>query len=113
MTKDLDTLFSGAMKAAGGGRKCKPATALNRLNESLSALITNRYFEHVPLADMLRMAEEEGFSLDEENTPFALLGHEGKADIELRMSGAKKSAWLHLTWYRMPSGRFEVVAYAN
>jgi hypothetical protein len=112
----------------------KIAASRRRANEALSALITNVYFPHVPLDRLYGAVEGAGFEIPEDERPFLVCGHEGRAVVPLRhldqtanqaLEAASRlvgqspphvipgSATLTFSWYRMPSGRFEVVAYVS
>jgi hypothetical protein len=86
---------------------------LDRVNDALVEITTNKYYEHVPLAKLIEAVESAGFVFDEEEMPFMLLGHEGQAIISAKLPGIKRDYALKVSWYRMPSGRFEVVSYFN
>lgn len=90
-------------------------SALRKLNEALHQITLNRYGKHVPLDELYRAARETGFRpKSEEDTPFMLTGHDGKATVEyVHPATPRKTYYLHITWHRMPSGNFETVAYAS
>jgi hypothetical protein len=108
------------------------ATAARRANKALTKLTTNAYFEHVPLDKLYGAIEAAGFEIPTDERPFIVCGHEGRASVPLlhmdhdealrrdaveRLGGESAkytigtASALTFTWYRMPSGRFEVVAY--
>lgn len=89
--------------------------SLRKWNEALHRITYNRYDPHIPLGEIYKAAEDAGFQIkSEEDAPFALLGHDGKTDVEyVHPEAPKKTYYLHITWHRMTSGRFETVAYAN
>lgn len=81
-------------------------TRLNRFNKEVADLTRNTYFDHLPLCDIGLIAERHGFATDDMDGIYC--GHEGRATVELG-----ENVWMNMGWYRMPSGRFEVVAYAS
>ena len=76
-----------------------------RLNGWLYDLTHNIYHDGIPLADISEALTVYGFSPLE---PMILCGREGRLHESI---GHDK--WLTLTWYKMESGRYEVVAYAS
>lgn len=80
--------------------------ATNEANKALDKINHNQYRDHVPVGEMVEAIKEFGFEVVED---FILCGHEGKATIELKRN--EKPSYLHISWYRMPSNRFETVAY--
>jgi len=106
----------GLTCSEGQGKRSdpSPAASLRKLNDQLHTLTYNRYERHVPLGAMYDAVRRVGFDFEnEEETPFALTGHDGKADVQISHPRSKRSFWLHITWHRMDSENFETVAYAN
>jgi hypothetical protein len=64
------------------------------------------YYEFVPLMAVNAVLERNGFSWD--NQPGFMGGASGRIHTEV---GDGK--WLTLSWYKMESGRYELVAYVN
>ncbi len=91
----------------------KPQTRLRHANSEIADLIRNRYFKHVPMTEIQDILEKNGFRLPEEG--FILTGHKGKAQWKLydNMRQKETNDTLHVSWYRMPSGRFEIVSYVS
>ena len=54
---------------------------INRMNRGLSLLTVNRYFEHLPMCDIGKLAEGLGFNTDDMDGIYC--GHEGRATIDL------------------------------
>lgn len=108
-------------------------TAKRKANEALHDLTLNRYFESVPLDSLLSAVEAQGFEIPEEERPALVCGHEGRAIVPLTRTDPDAHAYaravdnlggrarqprafdggLTFTWYRMESGRFEIVAYVS
>jgi hypothetical protein len=78
---------------------------LSRVNEQLWHLGLN-YWVSIPLNTVNSILEESGL------LPLVdaclLLGHDGTIHEQVA-----PDAWLTLSWHRMESGRYEVVAYVN
>ena len=98
------------------------------LNQAITPFTTssdtdNRYFEEIPISEIIGVLEEHGYTvLQEDNTPWSgmLLGEEGNEYFHLgvkrRMEGIYepvKNAMLALSWYKMQSGRYEITAYIS
>lgn len=79
---------------------------LKKANEALSRLTRNTYFDSIPLSDIIEILDAHGF--DSGDLDGIYTGHEGQA-----RSRVSEKHWMMMTWYRMPSGRFEIVAYIN
>jgi hypothetical protein len=88
-------------------------TTLNHVNRALSAIVNGRYFDAIPLdAIFSAVRNNAGEVLDVDGTPLSgviLCGEEGSSHFSI--SGIRRQ--LHLSWYTMPSGRYEVLAYVS
>jgi hypothetical protein len=85
---------------------------LGNLNEEISRATTNHYFPSLAkiIGDIVMMANNQGFlvsNLDQPMDP-----GNGRLSLHLRMGENDKHA-ISFAYYRMQSGRFEIVAYAN
>jgi hypothetical protein len=80
-------------------------TATRRVNNALHGLVSNRYFESVPLDTVNALLQTYGFK---ELEPTLLCGREGRLH-----EAVGNNRWLCLTWYKMESGRYEVDAYVS
>lgn len=85
-------------------------TALRRANNTLYGLTSKTYFSAIPLDRIYDAAENEGLVIDEEEKQCILCGREGRATWPLSFDGRRIQSRLWITWYKMPSGRYEVVA---
>jgi O-acetylhomoserine/O-acetylserine sulfhydrylase-like pyridoxal-dependent enzyme len=85
---------------------------LEDLNEAISRATTNRYFASLAqiIGDIVTLANDQGFLVSNLDRPMDK--DAGRLSLHLRMGENEKRA-ITLTYYRMPSGRFEIVAYAN
>lgn len=75
----------------------------NRVNAALHAF--GNYHDWVPLDAVSTELTDAGFDALE---PMILCGREGNIH-----QNVGRNRWLSLTWYKMESGRYEVVAYVS
>jgi hypothetical protein len=88
---------------------------LAAVNDFLHQLTSNTYHEAIPVSSIMGFMHERGFAAeDPSEEEFILCGREGKMTTiyKHRDSERQRFAWV-LTWYRMPSGRYEVVTYLS
>jgi hypothetical protein len=93
-------------------------TTLNHVNKALSALVNGKYLNSIPLdAIFAAVRENIGEVLDVDNTPLGgviLCGESGAVHFAIRSeNGRNFSRKLHISWYTMQSGRYEVIAYVS
>lgn len=74
-----------------------------RVNDSLQAF--GNYHDHIPLDHVNDVLKLSGFDVLE---PMILCGRQGSLN-----QSVGRNRWLSLTWYKMESGRYEVVAYVS
>ncbi len=76
-----------------------------------------QYWDSLPIGDMTDGLQALGIELvNEDGTPFSAIftGEDGRANIDMTWMGAPVSnSMLAMTWHKMPSGRYEVVAYLS
>lgn len=92
-----------------------PASVYKRINNKLYDLCRELYRD-IPLDKLFEVFEDEGMTpVQEDGTRWSgfLTGREGRASIEIMFNGEKLKRALTLTWYKMDSGRYEIVAYFN
>ncbi len=65
------------------------------------------YFDHIPLAQIDAILEEHGFNSSGQLCGL-LAGAEGRMHIQVG-----PNTWLAMNWYRMESGRYEVLGYLS
>jgi hypothetical protein len=87
-------------------------TQKDNVNKQLNALGKN-YFSSIPL-NLIFSIVEIGFEskiIDEDGTPWSglLLGNNSHTTFDIR----DRKYVLFLSWYRMPSGNYEIVAYVS
>ena len=98
------------------GEGMKWATVRKATNNFLYAFTKNVYFDGVPIQEMQDFLRAHGADLlDDEGYPFKgfILGREGRTTFPISFKGEVVNSKLALQWYKMPSGRFEVVAYVS
>ena len=94
-------------------RQFKTKTRVNQINRELAALTKNKYFKHVPMDEINDSIKKAGYRLPKED--YILTGHEGRATWPLYdyVYGEETNKILRVSWYRMPSGNFEIVTYVD
>ena len=93
--------------------KTLPAHIKNQSHDALTNF-NQQYFQEIPIQNITKNLQELGLGLiNEDGTPFAgfLTGEEGRADIDLTWMGSPVNNALTITWYKMPSGNYEIVTY--
>lgn len=80
-----------------------PAKHRNRINRELDKLC-KEYFPQIPIKEIQSILDT--FELKIPDGIYC--GHEGES-----MEEVGSGVWLRMTWYRMPSGKFEIVAYVS
>lgn len=83
--------------------------ALKTINVELDRLTFNRYHSTLPLVAIDTIVTKAGFP-SPNGWSHPIGGREGRSTVQLN---DKPSVFLHLNWYQMGSGNYEVVAYAN
>lgn len=78
----------------------------NQVNKAISALTYNTYFDSIPVNALAAVLQS--FGLETRELAGILTGHEGRSTAQVA-----DNAYFTMTWYRMASGRFEIVAYVN
>ena len=88
------------------------ASVKNSIGRKLHDLTANRYFTEIPLDQIFDIVNQNGLTVvDEAGDPWSgfLCGSAGEAHF--KVAGAR--FYLHLSWYTMPSGRYEIVTYIS
>lgn len=80
----------------------KPAT---KANKELNNLTRNTYFESIPVQQVSNILTQNGFKGLEDGI---YCGREGRLNEQI---GPKN--WIAMTWYKLGSGRYEIVAYVS
>lgn len=93
-----------------------PPGIKNKVNKAL-ADVGKKYWDAIPIVDISGIMSPLGLELvNEDGTPFSAFftGEEGRASIDLKLNGQQiKNCVLSMQWYKMPSGRYEIVAYLS
>lgn len=84
----------------------KEATRRARANKELAKKICSVYWSHLPIDDIAKIINTHGF--DGSALDGFYTGHQGKVHEKVG-----KNTYIVITWYRMPSGNFEIVAYLS
>lgn len=84
-----------------------------KIQKALTALTKNTYFNSIPLDEIFDIIEVEGGTVvDESGEPWSgfLCGDNSQATFKVEGIGRCR---LTMTWYKMQSGRWEIVAYVS
>ena len=90
-----------------------------QVNKKLYSLYSGRYFEAIPLDQIFGILKDVDYTpLQEDGRPWdgLLCGTEGQVYFDLGHSEnlkLDKSALLAMSWYKMPSGRYEIISYVS
>jgi hypothetical protein len=83
--------------------------AIARANEALHTL-GKTYHDGLPIPEISEILAKHGMSA--EGLSGIYCGEQGSTNAQVGTIN-RRSLYLHLNWYKMPSGRFEIVAYIN
>jgi len=124
-----DKILAKAVAKVLGAKKLKMNTGVkNKINKEIGALITpknkTRYFKEVPLQELFNILDHYGIvPLQEDNTEWSgiLTGREGRAFLRLAPKDTKEdktytrytNAGMLITWYKIGSGKYEIVCYIS
>ena len=94
-----------------------PASIRKGSNNKITKLTSNKYHSKIPLKDIDDILKEyDMWLVDEAGEPWSglLVGADSGAQFDLmHKDGPIKNSMLIMTWYKMPSGRYEIVAYLS
>lgn len=93
----------------------KPEQFRKRVNNILAAIIPT-FVEEIPIDNMFNVIKEhDGLPVQEDGTEWSgiLCGAEGQTKIQITHPLFSKGFFLHLSWYKMQSGRYEIVVYVS
>jgi len=89
-------------------------------NKHLLKAMKPCYFDHIPVAEIQAVLKEHQIMLvNEDGTPFEAIfcGRSGHTLIDLAICGVCGAVVdnhkLFLSWYTMPSGRYEITTYLS
>jgi hypothetical protein len=80
--------------------------ARDLVNKELDILTKNNYFESLPMQDIANILTKYGFNPEELHGIY--VGREGRTHDQVG-----PNTWIVVTWHKMESGRYEVVAYVS
>jgi hypothetical protein len=89
----------------------------NKINRDLGKVLKPIYFDQIPLGDIFDTIKSHGYVVvDEAGEPWSgfICGREGRATFDIvSQNGVASKYGLQLSWYKMPSGRYEVISYVG
>lgn len=92
----------------------KPST--RAVNKELHALTTNQYFQSIPTQEIQTILDKYGMGTNVETNERVMdgifTGHEGRMSEPIgKNQKGEANMYFTMTWYKMPSGRYEIVPY--
>jgi len=120
-------IFSGVPQQMMSKVKSNPALK-NKLNKGITTLLKPTYFNAIPLDKIFGVLNKEGIvALQEDQTEWSglLLGGSKETQLVTFHLGWKETKdenkryqvipniALHLSYFKMPSGKYEVIAYVS
>ena len=88
-----------------------------KANAEITKLTSNKYHSKIPLKDIDDILKKyDMWLVDEAGEPWSgfLLGSNSGGDFDIMSkNGPIKNSMLVMTWYKMPSGKYEIVAYLS
>ena len=89
-------------------------TTRNRINRAITKNIPT-YNIDIPMDEIFEcITAHDGTPVQEDGTPWSgfMCGANGSATIEVTFP-TMKSMYVHISWYKMQSGRYEIVSYIS
>ncbi len=77
----------------------------HKTNKALGVMC-KKYYKSLPVNEIAAVLKENGFDGDEMDGIYC--GHNGKI-----LEQVGKKTWIYFSWYKMPSGNFEINAYVS
>jgi len=90
-------------------------TTRNRINRAIGNAVDGTYHDDIPMDEIFDcITAHDGTPVQEDGTPWSgfMCGADGRATIEVTFP-TMKSMFVHISWHKMESGRFEVVTYIS
>lgn len=84
------------------------------VQREISKVVKPTYFDEIPLYDLFQaVSKHGGLVVQEDGSEWSgiLCGEQGQTSFTI--FGVRGLHYLNVSWYKMPSGRYEVVAYAT
>jgi hypothetical protein len=85
-------------------------SALRAANKALDELLRPTYFSAIPLDRIYDSIEGAGLSFELEDKECILCGREGRASWNLLFADRPIKQTLWITWHKMTTDRYEVIA---
>ena len=112
-------LFKIAKMLAAAPKPKIQAGTVKQINNDLFKISTgsgngNVYYDKIPLRDIFDVLKKHGIqAVQEDGEPWSgfIAGREGTANFDVAPLGSKEvfsNNALHLSWYKMDSGRYEI-----
>jgi len=93
------------------------ANVRKSINNQIHTATSKTYFDHIPLFTLDNILKEKGYWLiQEDGEPWSgiLCGENVNTTFDIGGVGGKvRNSVLVLSWYKMPSGRYEIVSYVS
>jgi len=93
------------------------ASVRRSINDRIYAITAKKYHDSIPLKGIDDILRSEGYWLiQEDGQPWSglLCGREANVTFDINgIDGKIQNSMLILTWYKMPSGRYEIVSYLS
>lgn len=85
-------------------------TAIRAINADFDKLTTNRYHSMIPLSNIDNIITDHGFDSPTGWTK-PITGPSGQSSV--RIYAGPPEIFVHISWYKMSSGNFEVIVYCE
>lgn len=85
----------------------KERSARARINDAIHRLTLNKYFKTIPVHELVEILKKEGFK-GEELESHIFQETQGRLTVQVGPRSV-----LTMSWYKMPSGNYEIVAYVS
>jgi hypothetical protein len=84
---------------------------LSRVNTAIEKATVNKYKAFIPCVALFELLSKEGFEPEDPDEMPSLLGRQGRAMFDFfHPKFPERDYILHLSWYKMESGNYEIVA---
>lgn len=78
----------------------------NKINKKITELTRNTYFDAIPVDKIAAILRE--FNLNTDCLDGIYCGRQGEMNEQIQIG-----LWIRLSWYKMESGRYEIVCYVS
>lgn len=88
------------------------------VNREIQALTVNNYFQSIPAGEIQAILDKYGMGTNVETNERVMdgiyTGHQGEMNEPIaRDARGNPARFFRMTWYKMASGRYEIVAYVS